>query len=66
MSEEYKIEKGIPVVQQSRPRKPASALTKALRAMDVGDSIKANLAETRASLAATMRRDDAPRRACGG
>lgn len=51
MSEDYKIEKGIPLVQQRRPRRLAKALTRALRAMDVGDSIKVDAAwETRATV----------------
>jgi hypothetical protein len=55
MSEDYKIEKGIPV---ARPKKSADAFTLALRALDVGDSVKVDLKiKSRSCVSTTMTRE---------
>ena len=42
MKDKYKIEKGIPVARQVAGKVVSDPFTVALRAMDVGDSIKAD------------------------
>jgi len=55
MSEDYKIEKGIPVARQVAGKVASDSFTLALREMDVGDSIKADAAtHKRATMSVRM------------